>query len=291
MSTNWDDLKYLLAVARQGTLLAAAERLGTNASTVSRRIQRLEGDAGVPLLARQGDRWEPTGEARALLDIARKLELEMTGAERDLARRGDRPTGRVILNSFPLAHVIAFAPNVGRFCELYPELDLELEYSPRPLSLAKGEADVSIREYEPTEGKLVKSRIATVQVGPYQLADAAPTMRWVGLTRAFETSIPSVVARDVFQGGPAVRCPSTTTVASAMVSSGFPGVLPSCVARMYPELRPIDSLNAVSDHPIWLVYHETRRSDPKIQSTINWLREIFPTPGRCLCGLCASTAG
>lgn len=286
MSTNWDDLKYLLAVARQGTLLAAAERLGSNASTVSRRIQRLEADAGVPLLARQGDRWEPTGEARALLDIARKLELEMTGAERDLARRSERPTGRVVLNSFPLAHVMAFAPNVGTFCEMFPELDLELEYSPRPLSLAKGEADVSVREYEPTEGKLVKSRIATVRVGPFQLADAPPTMRWVGLTRAFETSIPMARARDVFQGAPSVRCPSTTTVAAAMMSSGKPGVLPSCVARLHPDLRPIDSLGGLSEHPIWLVYHESRRSDPKIVSAINWLRDIFPTPSRCLCGHC-----
>ena len=287
MSTNWDDLKYLLAVARQGTLLAAAERLDTNASTVSRRIQRLEADAGVLLLARQGDRWEPTAEARALLDIARKLELEMTGAERDLAKRSDRPTGRVILNSFPLAHVMAFAPNVGRFCEMFPELDLELEYSPRPLSLAKGEADVSIREYEPTEGKLVKSRIATVHVGPYQHQDAAPTMRWVGLTRAFETSIPTAGARDVFQGAPAVRCPSTTTAAVAMMATGMPGVLPTCVARLHPELRQIESLGGLRDHAIWLVYHESRRTDPKILSLVNWLREIFPTPGRCLCGLCS----
>lgn len=287
MTTNWDDLKYLLAVARQGTLLAAAARLGTNASTVSRRIQRLEADAGANLLQRQGDRWMPTLEAQGLLEIARTLEVEMTTAERDLASHGERPTGRVVLNSFPLVHTLVLAANVGAFFEQFPELDLELEYSPRPLSLARGEADLSIREFEPTEGKLVKSRIASAWVGPYQLPKAPPTTRWVGLTRAFEQSIPMQRAHDVFAGAPALRCPSTRAQAVAMVSSGMPGMLPTCAARLYPELLPCDILGGFTEHPIWMVYHESKRGDPKVISTIKWLRDVFPSSSRCLCGLCA----
>jgi DNA-binding transcriptional LysR family regulator len=71
-----------------------------------------------------------------------------------------------------------------------------------------------------------------------------------------------------------------------MASSGLPGILPTCVARLYPELRPSDRLGGYSEHPIWLVYHESKRGDPKVTSTIKWLRDIFPSPNRCLCGQC-----
>lgn len=286
MTTNWDDLKYLLAVAQQGTLLAAAERLNTNASTVSRRVQRLEADAGASLLQRQGDRWVPTFEAHGLLEIARSLEHEIATAERDLAHHGDLPTGRVVLNSFPLVHTLVLAANAGAFIEQFPALDLELEYSPRPLSLARGEADLSIREFEPTEGKLVKSRIALAWVGPYQLAQAPRTERWAGLTRVFAQSIPMLRSHELFTGTPALRCPSTATQAIAMVSSGLPGVLPTCVARLYPELHPSDALGGHSEHSIWMVYHESKRGDPKVVSAIKWLRDLFPSPSRCLCGRC-----
>src|SRR5207244_12355309 len=41
-SQNWDDLRYFLAVARMGTLSAAADQLGTEHTTVARHIQALE---------------------------------------------------------------------------------------------------------------------------------------------------------------------------------------------------------------------------------------------------------
>ncbi|MGA9368654.1 MAG: LysR family transcriptional regulator, partial [Steroidobacteraceae bacterium] len=46
---SWNDIQYVLAVGRGGSFLAASERLGTNQSTVSRHVQRLEKRLGAKL--------------------------------------------------------------------------------------------------------------------------------------------------------------------------------------------------------------------------------------------------
>jgi DNA-binding transcriptional LysR family regulator len=55
-SQNWDDLRYFLAVARTGTLSAAAKQLGAEHTTVARHIQALEGRAEQPSLPQEQQR-------------------------------------------------------------------------------------------------------------------------------------------------------------------------------------------------------------------------------------------
>ena len=57
---SWDDLRFLLAVARAGTLSGAARSLGVNHTTVSRRIQALEEHVGVRLFERLSSGWATT---------------------------------------------------------------------------------------------------------------------------------------------------------------------------------------------------------------------------------------
>ena len=61
---NWDDLRYVLAVARQRTLAAAGRELGVDATTVGRRLLAIEGQLGARLFERTGDGFAPshTGE-------------------------------------------------------------------------------------------------------------------------------------------------------------------------------------------------------------------------------------
>ena len=52
---NWDDLRFLVALSKTGTMTAAAKSLGTNTATVSRRIERLSETLGMPAFIKTGE--------------------------------------------------------------------------------------------------------------------------------------------------------------------------------------------------------------------------------------------
>ncbi len=84
---RWDDLPAFLAVARAGTLAAAASQLGVNASTVHRRIAALEEALGTTLFDRDPRGYALTGVGEALLPLAEQVEEAVLAAQ---LRRHDR---------------------------------------------------------------------------------------------------------------------------------------------------------------------------------------------------------
>ena len=57
---NWDDLRFLVVIGREGTLAAAARSLKVDQTTVARRLRALEESLGTPLFERSEGRWHPT---------------------------------------------------------------------------------------------------------------------------------------------------------------------------------------------------------------------------------------
>ena len=65
---DWDDLRHLIAVSRQGSTLAAAKTLGVNQSTVHRRLLELEKAIGLTMMKRQPSGYRLTELGEALID-------------------------------------------------------------------------------------------------------------------------------------------------------------------------------------------------------------------------------
>lgn len=155
---DWNDLKYLLAVARRGSTLAAARALKVNQSTVQRRLSELEARLGLRLAERlpSGYRLTPAGAAvlPAAEAVAEAVETFERGA-RDAAHAG------ILRLSCPEPIAIRLARSgfVDRFHARHPELRVEFVLSDRYVDLAKGEADVAFRSGD-TEGDLVGRKLA-----------------------------------------------------------------------------------------------------------------------------------
>lgn len=84
---NWDDIRYLLAIGRSGTLSAAARQLKVDQTTVARRLKGAEGDLGVRLFDRIEGRHMPTAQGEMALQRGTRVELEVLA----LGKRHDRP--------------------------------------------------------------------------------------------------------------------------------------------------------------------------------------------------------
>ena len=165
---NWNDLRYLLAVARAGSTLAAAKALGTSQSTVHRRLTLLEERIGRQLVRRHATGYRLTELGEHLLPYAERAEEAMGAFERQALASDKDLSGTVrVTCASTLADRLANSPLIDAFHARRPGIQVELMISDRPLDLSKGEADIAIRLGEPLDSALIGRKIAKVRWAVY----------------------------------------------------------------------------------------------------------------------------
>src|SRR5690242_1705941 len=92
---DWDNLKFFLALAETGSLTSAAKEHRVDHSTVSRRIEALEGELGVRLVERLARSYRITAEGQRVREQARKVKAGIAEIMR-LARDADSSPERIV---------------------------------------------------------------------------------------------------------------------------------------------------------------------------------------------------
>ncbi len=158
---DWNDLRFLLAVARDGSTLAAARSLGVNQSTVQRRLANLEAQLGQRLVERLPSGYHLTELGAALLPHAERVAAsvqDFAQASRDLGRAH---VGIIRLTCpEPIAFRLTQSGILDRFHARYPGLRVEFVLSDQYVDLAKGKADVALRSGDTEDSVLVGRKIA-----------------------------------------------------------------------------------------------------------------------------------
>ncbi len=79
---DWSNLRYFLALARSGSLSAASKVLGTDHTTVARRVQALEKELGLQLVDRRVRAYSLTPSGQRIYDLAARVETAIADVER-----------------------------------------------------------------------------------------------------------------------------------------------------------------------------------------------------------------
>lgn len=142
---DWDDLRYFLALSREGAVRAAAKRLKVSHSTVTRRVQSFEDRLGVRLFDRTPDGFVLTATGEQILPTAEMMEEQATALERDVLGRDSKLEGNICL-TVPngLLHT-AIMDDIVRFTVDYPEIEIEIVQSYSFADLSRREADIAVR--------------------------------------------------------------------------------------------------------------------------------------------------
>jgi DNA-binding transcriptional LysR family regulator len=153
---DWNDLKYFLAVARNGSSLAAAKALRTSQSTVHRRLKELERRLGHSLIKRH-----PTGYRLTELGNAMLVHEEaVTSFARNLAASDQNPTGTVRVTCPEMfGYRLMRSDLLDKLAAQFPGLSVEFVMSDQVLNLSKGEADIAIRLPPFADDALVRRKI------------------------------------------------------------------------------------------------------------------------------------
>ena len=163
---NWNDLRYFLAVAREGQMLGAASRLGVSQARLSRHIAALEAAVGARLFDRTTRGSALTEDGAALFETAERVEVEVSAGTARMRGR-DEVAGTIRIGA-PDGFGSAFlAPRLGRFRDKYPDLRVQLVPVPRSFSLSEREADLAIMVGRPDKGRLRVKKLVDYSLGLY----------------------------------------------------------------------------------------------------------------------------
>jgi DNA-binding transcriptional LysR family regulator len=142
---DWDDVRYFLAVAREGSVRAAAERLGVNHATVLRRIAHLEERLGAHMFERLPSGYRLTAAGGEVLEFADQMEASSHKLETRAFGRDQSVRGLLRVTLAPTLATHLLMPDFADFARLHPDIEIEILSSGELANLTNREADVAIR--------------------------------------------------------------------------------------------------------------------------------------------------
>ncbi|WP_417805685.1 LysR family transcriptional regulator [Thalassospira lucentensis] len=265
---NWNDLRFFVAVAEEGTLSGAARRLGKDHTTVARRIEALEGVLGAHLFDRLATGWKLTEAGENLVPMAERIEEDVLAFERQ-ARGDETAHGVVKIAVPPSAGRLLFAPRLAELLRDQKNLEYEILASSVVANLSRREADVAVRMVHPDQSGLIVRKLAELSYAVYAAkgyTQRVPKENWEFCAdgrNTFGNHQRGWVWDTLNQELPVrIRADDTQTVQAFVAAGHGLGLLPRYMADEDDRLEMIvdDSLAKVSK-PVWLVVHpDMRRS-------------------------------
>jgi DNA-binding transcriptional LysR family regulator len=142
---DWDDVRYFLAVARSGSVRAAADQLGVNHATVLRRIAQLEHRLGARMFEKLPSGYRMTGASEEVVGLAEQMEALSNLLQARVLGRDQGVSGMLRVTMAPTVATHLLMPALAEFAGAHPEVEMALLTSDAPANLTNREADVAVR--------------------------------------------------------------------------------------------------------------------------------------------------
>ncbi|OBZ95755.1 LysR family transcriptional regulator [Pararhizobium polonicum] len=139
----------------------AGRKLGVSPSAVSKAVQRLEERLGVRLFHRSTRSITLTPEGAVFLERCRRILCEVEAAETELTQAQSAPQGKLRI-SLPSIGIL-FMPRLAEFKRLYPQIEIEMDFSDRLVDVIEEGFDAVIRT-----GAQADSRLMVRKLGFYR---------------------------------------------------------------------------------------------------------------------------
>ena len=286
---NWDDIRFLLAISRGGTLTAAAEALGVNQTTAARRLTAAEEALGVRLFDRVRGRMRPTTHGLAALERAQDVERAVLDLESAVSGKDRALEGLIRLTAVDLVLADFFIPRLGGFREMYPKIQLELISDNANLDLVKREADLAIRLARPRGGGIVARKLADLGFAVYGVKrfgrvdlKKAP---WILYDATQEYLLENRQADQmVTPENVPLRISAGRAYRAAILEGLGVGMLPCYFGDRQQELVRLSGPDPIVFREMWLLSHKEMRRTARVEALVDWLVEAVSKEAKALRG-------
>ncbi len=291
---EWANWQCALLVARLGTVAAAAVRLNVDATTVSRRVKRLEEKLGTRIFEREGMRLRATNSFLEALAKVEAAELALRSAEDVVGNSSSRMPRRPLrITAVPFLVDCLLVPGLAMLRQR-ANFRIELIADNRNLSLTRREADIAVRFDSPRERSgAVSRRLGAIGYAVY--APANP------ITSSLE--LPWATLEDVYAHLPEARWTAkhagkvkwefktnrTETIRELVGAGLAKALLPQVVGERDPRLLRVSG-EAVLRRNVSLIMLAGESQTPQLEAATQWLEKLFSQPNAIVLGLNAATS-
>lgn len=288
-------MQVFTRVVEANSFTLAADNLGLPRSTVTTTIQSLERTLQVRLLNRTTRRISLTPDGASYYERCLQILADLEDAESSF-RDGNRiPRGRLRIDVPPSIGRLILVPALCEFHTLYPDIELALGMSDRPVDLVQEAVDCVIRVGELEDSSLVAKRIGTFEsvtcAAPSYLANHGEPQSIASLVdhkavHYFSGRTGRIIDWSFMMDGRAtdvaVKGVVSVNDAEAYVTCGLKGFgLIQPAHYMVAEHLQSGALREVLSHikppslPISVVYLHNRHLSPKVRVFVDWISELF----------------
>ncbi len=276
---QWNDLQFVQAVIRHGSLSAAARALSVNHATVQRRISTVEASYRVQLFERLPGGYRLRPEGRDVLDALARIETEANRIER--AFRGVRRSieGTFRLTTTDTIAALLLPPHLKALRDTHPEAHVELAITHHRLDMSQPFAEIAIRPIHQLPENMSGEQAGHLQFRVFGSPDYlsvhtdtdVAAHAWLGVTPALGRSPAGQWQAEHLTAPPLLTADSFFPLA-AMAEAGMGlAMLPVFVGRAYDGLVEAPQFAETLKIPFWIAAHRDLRSLESINEMIAYL--------------------
>ena len=287
---GWDLYRTFLAVVREGSLSAAARRIGIAQPTAGRHVRALEKIVGASLFMRSQRGLSATHAARALVPHAEAMAAAADALTRASSGGARGESGTVRLTAGEMMGCELLPTLLAEFSHRYPQIHLELMLSNRNLDLLRRDADIAVRMVRPTQKSLIARRVGLVPIGLFVHRRYVETFglpagpedisrhRLIGFDRDMElmnsAGGPKVsLTREQFR----FRCDSVAGQLAALRAGVGIGACFVTVGQRNPDLIRVFERTMNFHREVWLAIHRDARATRRIKLLFDHLADRLTT--------------
>jgi DNA-binding transcriptional LysR family regulator len=276
------DLEVLLALVRGGTLAGTATRLGADASTVFRAVQRIEKALGQRLFERTRQGYLASETALAIARHAERIEAELEAARAEALGPGAEVAGRVRLTTTDSVLRGLVLPCLPALVADHPLLQLELTSTNELMSLTRRDADLALRATPAAPQHLVGRHLGTIRFVPCASRSMPAARRrealgehdWIAPDEAMPEH-PSVRWRrkHLPKLSPRHAVDGIVAVVDAVKAGLGVGIIPSFMLDCEPQLVALSEPLEGCESQLWLLAHPESRHLRRIATVYQHLAQ------------------
>ena len=284
MDVPWEHWRSFLAVARHGSLSAAARALRLTQPTLGRHIEQLERIVGAALFTRSPRGLLTTETALALVPMAETMESAAEAMTRAASGAAGEIAGVVRITASEVVGAEVLPPILAGFADRHPGIAFELHLSNRPEDLSRRDADIAVRMVRPTQSGLVARRLGETVLGLFAhrryleavgmpgVWDDLARIRVIGFDREPVplTTLEAAgvrVEREMFS----LRTDSDLARIAALRAGYGVGVCQVGISAREPDLVRVMEREFAVPLEMWLVMHEDSRRNVRVRGVFDWL--------------------
>ncbi len=274
---NWDDLRFFLALSREGSVSGAGRQLGVKHTTVARRIGAFEERLGTRLFDRLPDGYAMTQAAENMFEHAVAMEALAQAVDREVFGQDAELAGPLKLTVGHDQANLLILPKLRAFTEAFPHIELQLLTTTGLVDLAAREADIAVRLTAKPPDYLVGREIMRLRHGIYgttrtlrKLSDPVNVI----LFRS-DADHPPWVTENFSNARTALRVDDVSSMAAATGNHLGLSRMPCYIGDSDAGLRRLDVPLKPSDWGVWILSHVDLRATARVRVCREFLLEAI----------------